>query len=152
MKRILFALILVAMAGLAQAEPRAGSMGVGAILGDINGPTVKYFVDRNTAVDVGVGFDHDMEAYANVLFHGWNMFPKPQQGRFAGYLGGGFRYQELDHDDDKMGARLLGGMGYWMDPYPIEFFVELGPWFVFTPDTDTEMDFGIGARFYFGRL
>jgi hypothetical protein len=150
MKKLGMALILITgIIGAVRAENHSGDLGAGIVLGDINGPTVKYFVGPNTALDLGIGFSSEMEAYGDIIWHGWDVFPKPEQGHFGGYLGFGPRYQARDHGDDKFGIRGLAGADYWMAPYPIEFFLEMGPWFVFSPDTDTEVDFGIGLRYYF---
>ncbi len=132
------------------AQSHAGHLGLGVMLGDVTGPTMKYFMSDTTALDAGLGFSSDMDAYADIVWHDWRLFPRPARGYFGGYLSVGPRYEEQEHRDDKFGIRTMAGVNYWISEVPFEVFFEVGPWFVFSPDTDTEIDAGIGLRYFFG--
>lgn len=125
-----------------------GALGAGIILGDPIGPTLKYWFNPNVAVDTGLGFQKDFTVYTDILWHGWNIFPKPPKGKLAGYLGTGLRFEE-QKGEDKFGFRAVAGVAYWLQSYPIETFLEIAPVFQITPDTDTDFDAGIGLRYYF---
>jgi hypothetical protein len=125
-----------------------GAWGAGIILGTPIGPNVKYWINSNAAIDVGLGFKKDLVVYSDFLWHDWTIFPQPSKGKLAGYLGLGIRYEE-DSDDDKFGFRAVAGADYWLVSHPIEFFLEIVPVFQVTPDTDTELDAGVGVRYYF---
>lgn len=148
-KYALTAVLLTCLSGLGQAAARSGDLGAGFILGDITGPTMKYFIGPKTALDVGLGFSNEFRATGNITWHSWDIFPKPERGDFGGYLGFGPRWQERERRDDDFGVRTIVGLDYWLDTVPLELFFEVGPWFIFTPDTDTEIDAGIGLRYYF---
>ncbi len=126
-----------------------GDLGVGVVLGDPTGPTLKYWTERNQAIDLGLGFQDDFIVYADYLWHGWNVFPQPERGIFGGYVGFGPRFEDRDHKDNKFGIRTVAGIDYWFEPYPFEAFFEVVPVFQLSPDTDTELDAGIGIRYYF---
>ncbi len=128
-----------------------GAFGAGIILGQPIGPTLKYWFYPNVAIDAGLGFEKDFTIYTDILWHGWNVFPKPPKGKLAGYLGIGLRFEE-QKEDDKFGFRTVAGITYWFDSYPIETFLEFAPVFQVTPDTDTDFDAGIGLRYYFTGL
>jgi hypothetical protein len=128
-----------------------GAFGAGVILGDPIGPTAKYWLHPNMAIDAGLGFENDFTVYMDLLWHGWNVFPKPPEGQLALYLGFGPRFEEL-RGEDKLGIRAVGGFDYWFESYPIEVFLEIAPVFQFTPDTDTVFDAGVGLRYYFAHF
>lgn len=159
MKKMVLALgVLVLGLSPSLAVTKAGDLGVGVVAGDVTGPTVNIFTSRTTSIDFGIGFESDMELYADYIWHSWSLFPKPAQGVFGGYLGVGPRFKDRDDDngrrrgddgDDQFGVRTIGGLDYWVSGAPLQIFVEVGPWFVISPDTDTEFDAGIGVRYYF---
>ena len=126
----------------------SGNLGAGVILGDPTGPTLKFWLHPNTAINVGLGFTKDSLVYGDLLFHGWNVFSKPQKGKLAGYLGLGFRFEEKKKDDN-YGLRTVAGIAYWFENYPVEIFLELVPVFQITPDINTGFDSGFGLRYYF---
>ena len=130
---------------------KKGALGAGIILGEPIGPNVKYWINSKAAVDFGLGFDDDVTVYSDFLWHDWNILPQPSKGTLAGYLGLGVRYEETK-GDDKFGFRTVAGVGYWIESYPIEVYLELAPVFQVSPDTDTELDGGIGVRYYFARF
>jgi hypothetical protein len=128
-----------------------GAFGAGIILGDPIGPTLKYWFYPNVAIDAGLGFESNFTVYIDLLWHGWNVFPKPPEGKLAVYLGVGPRFEE-QKGEDKFGFRTVAGVAYWLESYPIETFLEIAPVFQFTPDTDTDFDAGLGLRYYFRGL
>lgn len=147
------AVVLMTLQTTGYAQVNAGDFGLGLVAGDITGPTFKYFTGSKTAIDGGLKFDSDLEVYADYVWHKWDLFSRPSQGLFGGYFGVGPRYKERDgrgkSGDDQFGIRTMGGIDYWFDNFPLEIFMEAGPWFIFSPDTDTELDAGVGVRYYF---
>lgn len=148
-KYALAALLLAVLKSSSWAVPHSGDAGLGVVIGDVTGPTVKYFIGPKTALDLGLGFSSEFRATANITWHSWDIFPRPEQGQFGGYLGFGPRWQERNRRDDDFGIRAIAGVDYWLQPAPLEIFFEFGPWFVMSPDTDTEFDAGLGVRYYF---
>lgn len=126
----------------------SGLFGAGVALGDPTGLTIKYWLDGSRAFDVGVGFSGDAAFYADFLWHAWDLFPQPSQGRLGGYLATG---PQINTDRrSTFGIRTLAGLNYWLAQRPIEIFLEAGPVFELTPERDVETVGGLGVRFYFG--
>ncbi len=141
----------IALSGDVLLAKEKGAFGAGVILGDPIGPTVKYWLHPTMAIDAGLGFESDFTVYIDLLWHGWNVLPKPSEGELAVYLGVGPRFEERE-GEDKFGFRTVAGVAYWFESYPIETFFEIAPVFQFTPDTDTDFDAGLGLRYYFAGL
>lgn len=76
-------------------------------------------------------------------------------GRLPAYFGVEARAKfdedsgEQDHDDTVLGVRPPLGMAYHPSGSRLDFFVEIVPALDVAPDTDFELDAGIGMRFYF---
>lgn len=146
--KIVFWLFFILFLNTSVFAEQKDTAGLGIIIGDPTGPSFKYWLDKTRAVDIGIGFQKDTVVYADYLWHGWDFFPPPKEGKTAGYVGLGLRFEEKKKDD-KFGIRFVGGIAYWLNTYPIELFFELVPVFQITPKTDTEFDIGFGLRFYF---
>jgi hypothetical protein len=135
------------LTALAQSNQQ-GKLGAGVIIGEPTGPTIKYWSSDKTAWDLVIGFQEDLSLHGDVLFHGWDVFPQPDAGRVGGYLGIGAKFQERK-DDALFGIRFVGGVSYWTQNYPIEIIFELAPVFILSPETDSDIEGGIGLRYYF---
>jgi hypothetical protein len=149
--RLALVIICLTLHGDLLPAKERGAFGAGVILGDPIGPTIKYWFHPTVALDAGLGFESDFTVYMDLLWHGWNVLPKPSEGEIAVYLGVGPRFEERS-GEDKFGFRTVAGVSYWFESYPIETFLEIAPVFQFTPDTDTDFDAGLGLRYYFKGL
>lgn len=148
MKNILIALALAAAAVPASAQTPVKEMGIGVIAGDPIGGTAKLWLDKDFAVDLGVGFSGDTVLWGDVLYHMWNLLPQPEEGKLGVYVGAGPRLETAK--DTEFGVRTIAGLSWRITRQPIEFFVEAGPVFRTTQGGGVDADGGIGARFYFG--
>ncbi len=146
MKKLLIMAILLIMPSVTFAS-EAGSIGVGIILGDPTGISAKYWIDKTNAIDAAVGFDR-FSVHADYLFHFWNVFPQTGGGEFGAYAGPGLVFKDKKHDN-MVGVRFALGAVYELNQYPVEFFAELVPVFELSPDTDLNLDGGIGIRYFF---
>jgi hypothetical protein len=126
--------------------------GAGAIFGEPTGVSLKYWIDRRSAVDaiVGSSFEGESNLYlqSQYLYH-WFDIIDPGRDRVALYAGGGVRYQWIDNRSDRFGIRAVGGIAYLLDNVPVDIFLELGPVFDLTPDRKVRFGGGIGARYWF---
>jgi len=147
MKKLIMTLAMLAAGADLQAQ-QAGSFGAGVVAGDPTGLALKYWFDNVRAMDAGVGFSGDAALYADLLWHGWDMFPQPEKGKLGAYVGVGPRIET--NRDTALGIRTMGGVDYWFEGHPIELFFEAGPVFRLTPDRNVDVHGGIGVRFYFG--
>ncbi|MBI4375484.1 MAG: hypothetical protein HY549_03445 [Elusimicrobia bacterium] len=150
MKGFALALSLLLFPAAASAQ-KPGYLGLGALLGDPTGATVKYWIDPAQSIDAGIGVSHTLTLLADYSWHGWRAIPQPSRGNLAAYFSVGGRLET--RDDTDFGLRVLPGLSYW--PHfkrPVEFFLEIGPVFRVTDvKPRVRADGGFGLRYYFER-
>ena len=126
--------------------------GVGVILGEPTGITIKYMLDDKTAIDAAVGWetsgDNEFHIHGDYLYH-MNDLIKVPQGKLPLYFGGGLRFIDRERKDDKFGIRIPVGLEYLFENVPLGAFFELVPILNLTPDTEFDFEAGIGIRFFF---
>lgn len=148
MKKTIAALFLVTgVAGGLQAQNR-GEFGAGLVVGDPTGVTAKYWMSRVDAVAFIIGLRDDFAVSADYMVHSWTIFPRPASGKLGGYLGAGAGFRDLS-DDNVFGIRALAGASYILQDYPVEIFAEVVPILRLAPDTEGDLDMGVGVRYYF---
>ena len=52
-------------------------------------------------------------------------------------------------DDDALGARAVIGISLLLEEFPMDVFFEIAPIVDVLPDPGTDINVGIGARYYF---
>ena len=145
---MLLAGLLMGQTALVFASDTPGGLGLGVVLGDPTGITGKYWMTPVHALDMGLAGDGgDLELYGDYLWHGWRAFPQPSRGQLAAYLGLGAGVR-MAHDTE-LKLRTVAGLSYWFEGYPVEAFFELVPTFILTPSGGSELDAGLGVRYYF---
>ncbi len=148
MKAITLACSLMLLTGTAGAALRPPGTGVGVVVGNPTGVTLKHWLSPAMAFDAGIGFSGDAAFYADCLWHAWDLFPPPSRGRLAAYAGLGPRLET--ERTAVLGVRTVAGAAYWLAARPIEIFMEGGPVFRLAPGRDVDIDIGVGVRFYLG--
>ena len=129
-----------------------GNFGIGVILGEPTGLSAKMWTSETTAFDLGVAWsfsgDGNFHIHGDYLFHRFGIFDV-SKGALPLYFGIGARMLFRDNADDKIGIRFPIGIEYYFDDLPIAVFVEIVPILDLTPDSDFDINGGIGGRFYF---
>lgn len=127
--------------------------GVGVIAGEPTGITVKYMIDYNSGADAGIGWetsgDNEFHIYGNYLYHVYDLIIKVPHGKLPLYFGCGARFIDREKKDDKFGVRIPVGIEYLFENVSLGAFLELAPVLDLTPDTDFDLEAGIGIRFFF---
>lgn len=140
----------VALAGTSQAQDRKSNVGLGVMIGEPTGFTLKSWVSPKSAFDVGLAWsfnnDDNLYVHADYLWHNYNVF-RVEQGSLPLYYGVGGRI--LFANDPKIGVRIPIGMEYQFEDNPLGIFLEIGPIVDIAPDTDFDGSGGIGIRYYF---
>jgi hypothetical protein len=149
MKKLLLTLFVLSIVATQVFAGQSGKLGLGITAGDPFGPTLKYWLSEDSAVDLGVGFNHDGLIYADYLWHKWGLATQSETGRVGLYAGIGGQFENERHGDDEMSARLPLGVNFLFNRSPLELFAELIPVFQFTPEGDFDLDAVIGVRVYF---
>lgn len=134
------------------AGPKRANVGVGVIIGDPIGPTMKGWIDHQDAL-VGAAawntYDGSYHIHVDYVRHGHKTIKFTNRpGEFSVYVGAGLRLAEDKDEDFHVGFRLPVGLNYMAKSVPMETFLE----FVTTVDAtpDVEMDFGaaFGIRYW----
>lgn len=157
MKKSLVAVLALVLATGAVA--RQGEFGLGLMLGDPTGVTGKYWLDEKSAVDAAAAWslnDEDFNLHVDYLVHSFEKLKEePAQWAFHYGIGARLRFPEdnngngNENDDATLGVRVPLGLDLYPSKLPLEFFIEVAPVMDLVPDTDFDMEFGLGARFYF---
>lgn len=151
-KRILFAaMLLVAFAGSAFAQTEG--LGIGVMIGEPSGLSVKYWLDKSTAIDGGAAWsmnnDRGFQIHADYLIHKFDLIAVSGGSAPVYYGIGGRLTSGNNNHDGRLGVRIPIGVAYIPSSIPFDFFVELAPIVDLIPETSAEINLSIGARFYF---
>lgn len=158
MKTVLTSLALFFIAAGIAAAQRSGT-GIGGIVGEPTGFSVKHWVDDRSAIDgaVGLGFDagSSLHLHADWLWHDFSLFPVAR-GALPIHYGVGARFKSSSDNrsrgrgsDDRFGARAPVGISYHFDDRPLELFAELAPILDVAPSTRLSINAAVGVRWYF---
>ena len=150
---IVMTFALISGTALAQSTlAERGPFGLGAIFGAPTGISAKYFLDESHAVDGAIAWDlsgdNDFHIHADYLYHNYSLITV-EKGELPVYFGVGGRLKIRDNKDDEFGIRFPIGLAYAFADVPIDVFAEVAPILDVVPDTEFDLEGGIGARFYF---
>jgi hypothetical protein len=136
--------------------------GVGVMVGEPTGLSLKKWIGEDRAIDAGIGWsfsDYDaFHFHVDYLFHRFGLLLDEGRGdRLPVYVGIGGRIKlkdhedgkGRDHDDDSFGIRIPLGISYLFADVPVDIFAEIVPTFDVAPDTDLDLGAAVGARYYF---
>lgn len=155
--KTLFFLIICALTGLqietvnAQADSgNGGNFGVGVMLGEPSGLSIKNWNGEITAFNIGAawslsGRNEAIHLHADFLIHSW--FSGMDRRKLAFYYGFGGRV--IFADDPTIGIRVPLGLNYVFENIPFDIFVEAVPIFDVAPDTEFAGNGAVGIRYYF---
>ncbi len=132
-------------------------LGLGAVVGSPTGLALKYMLGRSSAFAAHAGWSiigdkgiHITGDY-QYLFH---MVIRTAEGATVSSLapyvaaGGRFRFKERNGDNEfHLGMRIGGGMEYMLSRVGI--FLEIVPVINLIPETDFDLEGGLGFLFYF---
>ncbi len=151
LKRFLlpFAVIVLSL------QTKAGSFGLGAIIGEPTGISVKMWLDQTHAIDGAFAWSlsgpNALHIQSDYLVHELSFF---RLGRYPMnlYYGAGGRlssYSGKNKSSSGLGARAPLGMAYQFRKPAVELFAEVAAILELTPSTEAFFNVGFGGRFYF---
>jgi len=140
--------------------------GIGVILGEPTGISVKKWISGDRAIDAAAAWsfsdNESFQFHADYLIHKFGILKtNAAMGRLPIYFGVGARVKMEEDDDDHwkghdnndedllIGVRIPFGISYILLKEPVDFFAEIVPILDVAPDTDFDLNAAIGARFYF---
>ncbi|MGH2570945.1 MAG: hypothetical protein ACRDGR_06950 [bacterium] len=127
------------------------SVGVGIVVGDPTGLSVKFRLSRVNALDTALAWslsdDNDLHVRADYIWHKYDVI-SVKKGRLPLFFGVGGRIEFREVSDDRVGIRFPVGLDYYFSGAPFDVFVELAPVLDVAPDTDFDIEGAIGGRFW----
>lgn len=133
---------------------RRSGFGIGVVVGEPTGLTLKGWLDDQNALDAAVGWSFESRTSLNVqmswLWHNFDLIPV-SRGSLPLYVGVGGRYKEVNRQADRWGIRIPVGLAYHVEPVPLEVFGEIAPIVDLSPSSRASLSASIGVRYYFER-
>lgn len=144
-------MLFLLITSLLVSAPGPGTFELGAILGEPTGISAKYWFSPATAFDAAVSWSlrdehEDMYIHGDFLWHDHSIIEDPS-GLVPIYYGIGGR--AILADDPRLGARVPVGISWLLGGAPLDLFVEVAGILDIVPDTDFDLNGGIGIRFVF---
>ena len=149
-----FFLIVVAIAGwrALPAEAQYRSLGIGGMIGSPTGISLKKWVSRKNAYDLGAAWsitkNPGLHLHADYLIHRADL-EGMEDGRSYAYYGIGGRLKVVE-DDPRAGVRFPFGITYLDPREPFDAFFEIAPVFDVLPATRFSLNLSLGGRLYLG--
>ena len=126
-----------------------GNFGIGVMLGEPTGISVKSWTGTNSAFALGAAWTlsgaEAIHLHGDYLRHVW--FRDIESGGLAFYFGLGARV--IFADDAEAGIRIPLGLNYIFEDAAFDIFVEAVPILNLTPSTDFAGNGAVGIRYYF---
>jgi len=136
--------------------------GLGIVVGEPTGISLKSWQGRTTAFDAALAWSfagHDfVQLHGDYLSHNFSLL-KVEQGQLPFYYGIGGRLKLINIDnkrndrDDKtrIGVRIPLGLAYLFEKVTLDLFVEVVPVLDLVPETAFDLNAAIGVRYFFTR-
>ncbi|MEQ9280623.1 MAG: hypothetical protein RLN83_14100 [Balneola sp.] len=130
------------------AQQKGDNFGIGVMLGEPSGLTIKKWLSDNSAFDIGAAWSlsdktEALHLHSDFLFHSWF----EDNPNLAFYYGIGVR--TILDSNAKLGVRIPFGLNYVFENIPFDAFVEAVPIVDIAPDTRLAGNGAVGLRFYF---
>ncbi len=131
------------------ATGNGGNFGVGFMVGEPTGVSIKNWNNEFTAVVIGaawsLGRNEALHLHTDFLFHSW--FEEFETTGLNFYYGLGARV--IFEDDPNFGIRVPIGLNYVFQNIPFDMFVEAVPILDLSPDLVFAGNGAFGLRYYF---
>lgn len=157
--------LVIALSVPAVTDVRAeDGFGVGVILGEPTGISLKNWVSETRAIDAAAAWafsgEDSFQLHTDYLFHRFDIIKtNPVEGKMPIYFGIGARVKFKDDDDDNVnedddddvlaGIRFPIGLSYIFAKTPIDIFGEIVPILDVAPDSEFRLNAAVGIRYYF---
>jgi hypothetical protein len=142
---------LTVLVSLSVSAAAAGDFGLGIILGEPTGLSLKQWLTNRTAFDAAAAWSFEDESafhiHVDYLVHRHGL-TEVDMGRLLFYAGVGGRLK-LEEEDARLGVRVPLGVTYIFRGVPVDIFLEIVPLLDLAPATDFRMNGGFGIRYFF---
>jgi len=156
MKLKLVMAVLLLAAASANAAPQE-DFGIGLIVGEPTGLSLKYWLDDERAIDAAAAEsfseNDSFQLHGDYLIHDYDLFGADE---LPFYCGLGARLKLKDDDGsgrnrrhDIFGIRIPLGITYIFEDAAVDLFFELVPVLDLSPEVELDIGAAAGIRFYF---
>lgn len=132
------------------------NVGLGVVLGSEGPITAKFFLSPSKSIQTHFGSNDGMiEFYADYLWEKQKAFQVEGQtlnfyaGVGAAIVGDEENKNGRKEKDTYIGARVPLGLNFRILENQLELFTEIAPGILVSPETETFVSFGLGARWFF---
>lgn len=154
MKKIIFPIFLVLFLSSASFS-QTNSFGVGIIVGEPTGFSMKVKMSENTAIDGALGWsfvdEGSVHIHGDFLLHDYSLI-SVDEGSLPVYYGVGGRIKLKNRDrgvdDDRVGIRVPVGLAYEFSSRKVDIFLEVVPILDLTPKSRFSINAAIGVRYF----
>ncbi|MCF7827087.1 MAG: hypothetical protein K9N29_10620 [Candidatus Marinimicrobia bacterium] len=150
------ALALFLLVAVNQVVAQNRPLGVGLIIGEPTGLSVKLWTSSATAWDMGLGWsvsdrpDGDkltrIHLHIDYLRHAFNALNTAES--LPLYYGFGGRFIGGSGDDGSLALRSVLGLAWQPHQTPLDLFVEIAPSLQIVPSSTFQLDAAIGFRYF----
>lgn len=156
MNRIILISILIILLGFGVTSAQTRGVGIGIILGEPTGLSMKFWTSSNTAIDIAAAWSfingRALHVHADYLYHNFKLV-ELDYDTLPFYFGIGGRIKFAEHDtvnhNYRIGVRIPVGLEFLPSKMPFDFFMEIAPLLDLIPNTDLNFNGGIGFRYFF---
>ena len=153
MKKLYFVILLILFSSLLYSQDKGS--GIGIMLGEPSGISLKQWFSSETAVDVGIAYSlvqtSSMLIQLDYVIHNYNLI-SVSKGKLSLYYGIGGRMKFKDDDNSggsTIGLRIPVGLDYQFSSDPVDVFVEIVPVIDFAHVTKLNFSGSLGLRYFF---
>ena len=148
------AILLAVVSASASAQDK---FGLGVIVGEPTGLSLKYWLDKEYAIDGAAAWsfaeNDSFQIHADYLIHDYELLNSDDLPFYYG-LGARLKFKDNDgrgrnRNDAIFGIRVPLGVTYLFEDAPLDLFFELVPILDLSPDVELDINAAIGLRFYF---
>ncbi len=127
--------------------------GVGIIIGEPTGVSLKGWMTSTTAIDAGIAWsfldDGSVHLHGDYLVH-FNVFNTSLKIPLYVGIGGRIKFKNNKKiTDNRIGVRVPFGIDFMLNDAPVDIFVELVPVLDLSPKTDINFNGAVGVRYFF---
>ncbi len=151
------AIIAILLAVTATNASAQDTFGLGVIVGEPTGLSLKYWLDEDRAIDGAAAWsfseNDSFQLHGDYLIHDYELLNSDDLPFYYG-LGARLKFKDNEgrgrnSNDEIFGIRVPLGITYLFEDAPLDLFFELVPVLDLAPDVELDINAAIGLRFYF---
>ena len=134
------------------ANAQNGNFGIGVIVGEPTGLSLKAWQSNRTALDFAAAWsfveDGSVHLHGDILRHRYSAI-QVEDRNLPFYYGIGARVKMAeDNEDPRVGIRFPLGLDFLFNNDPLDLFVEVVPILDVSPESDVSLNASVGMRYW----